>query len=690
MHVEDYDFHDFIAVAKSIFNVSPWFILYQISLVLLQVNCVYICSMNVFDVLGVEADLVATQNVINSDKITVICDTLSESYLLASPIVGGPPYIRFFASAPLIFDNETIGSISIADSSPRRLFNMSDLGILQSLADAVVNTIMERYQTQIRFKDVVKNLLQHKVQTIQPSVKSIQDVLYSIREVKDEISMTLKSEHKNQNSHYADKVSSSTDDIIHSARSLSMYVDGNLTLCQAFEKEKFKIAVPCNVLDTISETRDEISETYRERSMWWMVDRTTLESGSHISHPNVIKEILLSTVQTHSAVGNSLSISIRFEIMLQPSQSSNWLYESLLTGRLIIRVESHGRRRHSSPSDPFAHRTDRVPEMTPPSTVSHELSDITENIRNMLTEVGGEYSKLDVEDKYSSRKNAEYVFYIPCCICVHDNVLKVGDSKSRYGAGTELFSKTNHSLDQNPSHCMMMKSSNSEPQCFGESLCDDGSEYPLILLENDVEIRSPVARRHSSGHRTTTPSNHRDETAEVTMNSDSHVKTKESSKSSAPPIVRDIDSNAQEKEMPPSIRVSSTATRESRSRLPAWTTPRNTAAINVLVADDSNTVQNSMILWLESQGCAVHCVNDGAKALQQLQSDVYDLAFIGLDMVGYLYLELFQSHSYLISPSHHVLIVWNDWYGLLASYHEYQHIRLRQQRCANNWYFREE
>jgi len=280
-------------------------------------------------------------------------------------------------------DNEIIGSISIADPSPRRLFDISDLGLLQSLADSIINTFRERHLTQLRFKHVVKNLLVHKMQTIQPSVKSIQDVMHSIHDAKDGISTALCPDDMKRTINYAEKFCSSVDEIVNSARSLSMYVDANLNLFQAFEKEKCKIAVPCNVLDTIAMTKSTISDLYDGHIdfLRWMIDPKILRVGSHVSYPAAIREILLHAVRSHVSKSGDLLVKVHFQMIACPCTSSCWLYDLLLSGSLIIRIESQKQHDTLQPQAAAARAAGRIP--------ASERMDVPDEILKMLREWGG-------------------------------------------------------------------------------------------------------------------------------------------------------------------------------------------------------------------------------------------------------------------------------------------------------------
>ena len=67
-------------------------------------------------------------------------DTTLDPRFADSPVVTGPPRVRFYAGAPLHFDGHRVGTICIADQRPR-LLDATDLRELCDLATLVVETL---------------------------------------------------------------------------------------------------------------------------------------------------------------------------------------------------------------------------------------------------------------------------------------------------------------------------------------------------------------------------------------------------------------------------------------------------------------------------------------------------------------------------------------------------------------------
>lgn len=79
-----------------------------------------------------------------SPRIMVVEDAAQDSRFKDSPIVLGPPYIRFYAGASLMLENIKVGTICIMDTKPRTDFLMTDRTTLLEIAEMVTLLLIER------------------------------------------------------------------------------------------------------------------------------------------------------------------------------------------------------------------------------------------------------------------------------------------------------------------------------------------------------------------------------------------------------------------------------------------------------------------------------------------------------------------------------------------------------------------
>ena len=78
-----------------------------------------------------------------TDPVIIVEDTTKDARFMAHPLVVGPPFIRFYASARLEVQGETIGTLCAYDMEPRTV-DEEQLTNLQVLASAVVELLIKR------------------------------------------------------------------------------------------------------------------------------------------------------------------------------------------------------------------------------------------------------------------------------------------------------------------------------------------------------------------------------------------------------------------------------------------------------------------------------------------------------------------------------------------------------------------
>ncbi|CAH9050476.1 hypothetical protein PSECIP111951_00200 [Pseudoalteromonas holothuriae] len=73
-----------------------------------------------------------------SPDVFVVSNALTDASFKDNPLVVGPPYIRFYAGAPLIHKNgSALGTLCLIDIEPRA-FDDDDIKVLREVADKVM------------------------------------------------------------------------------------------------------------------------------------------------------------------------------------------------------------------------------------------------------------------------------------------------------------------------------------------------------------------------------------------------------------------------------------------------------------------------------------------------------------------------------------------------------------------------
>lgn len=75
------------------------------------------------------------------DRVFVVPDALADERFATNPLVTGPPFIRFYAGAPLIFQEEVrLGALCLIHPEPRT-FSLGDRAELIERAERAVSMI---------------------------------------------------------------------------------------------------------------------------------------------------------------------------------------------------------------------------------------------------------------------------------------------------------------------------------------------------------------------------------------------------------------------------------------------------------------------------------------------------------------------------------------------------------------------
>lgn len=79
------------------------------------------------------------------DRVFVVPDALADPKFATNLLVTGPPFIRFYAGAPLVFQEEVrLGALCLIDPAPRK-FSLGDRAELFEMAERAVNTIANHW-----------------------------------------------------------------------------------------------------------------------------------------------------------------------------------------------------------------------------------------------------------------------------------------------------------------------------------------------------------------------------------------------------------------------------------------------------------------------------------------------------------------------------------------------------------------
>lgn len=96
-------------------------------------------------------DVSFCQHTIRSDQVFIVLDAAHDERFRDNALVTGPPYIRFYAGAPLItLEGYRLGSICVIDTEPRAAFSEDEASLLRAIARSVMQALILRLDSRER------------------------------------------------------------------------------------------------------------------------------------------------------------------------------------------------------------------------------------------------------------------------------------------------------------------------------------------------------------------------------------------------------------------------------------------------------------------------------------------------------------------------------------------------------------
>lgn len=132
-----------------------------------------------FGIEETDRDIAFCEYAIRTNEVTVVLDATKDIRFADNPLVTGPPFIRFYAGAPLITrEGHALGTLCVIDPKPREQFDQTDEEILRDLAASVMTEIEnDARKRQMRDLTVINRELEHRMGNMYAHVTSLISLL---------------------------------------------------------------------------------------------------------------------------------------------------------------------------------------------------------------------------------------------------------------------------------------------------------------------------------------------------------------------------------------------------------------------------------------------------------------------------------------------------------------------------------
>eukprot|EP01033_Poteriospumella_lacustris_P004179 gene4179-2978_t len=328
----------------------------------------------------------------DSSEVYVVPDCNTDARFKDKPYVKGHPKIRFYAGAAIIVDNLKIGVLSIMDTEPHKFFSLEDKENLLDLGAAAAQLAKEKLQTALNLSAERANIvvsMMHHLRTPMTSLNFATSLLCNdVHNIRTDYAVAANQppldgdhaidESKDNTTPFQPPHSvfqsfeSSFTEISNALNQLNILVDSSLSLGQAIIKcstnevssnasanlqamDPRSRFTECNIIDYLSDMfQNNLPVHNHNLEIEWIVDTTDLVRGSHVTFPDAVMLIVISTVSHMSTESNSLGFHFSFEQVDEDDMEYPELISKMLEGRLSIKVFAKDSRAYTAPIDSAA------------------------------------------------------------------------------------------------------------------------------------------------------------------------------------------------------------------------------------------------------------------------------------------------------------------------------------------------
>eukprot|EP00981_Chlorochromonas_danica_P001115 scaffold247_cov172-Ochromonas_danica.AAC.30 len=577
-----------------------------------------------------------------SSEVFVVPDCSTDRRFKDKKFVRGPPNIRFFAGAAIILDDVRLGVLSIMDTEAHPNFTLEDKENLLDLGAAVAQLAGEKLQTALNLSAERANIvvsMMHHLRTPMTSLNFATSLLCNdVQQMNnpnaggqgrsrhpsgvEENKTSANESTTNSQATTLQSFESSFNEIHASLNQLNVLVDSSLSLGQAIIKcsnnELLKNNLPtmdqrsskfseCNIIDYLTDIFNNSLPAHKHSlEVEWTIDSTHLVRGSHVTFPDAIMLVVISTFSHMSTESDSLGYYFSFEQTDEDNLEYPELVNKMLEGNLSIKVfAKDDKRQHGEGGgllDSHSQDTEVEAAEMPSKQNFLSIDKIIRAINGSAREVVEDISmyctgipRAEGDGAATSIQRAVQEFFIPCKILL---------------SGASPLKSPNQERKKLRLHRAPTSATGSgekteqQEEALSISL---GSPRNMSITTGDIKANRTPRRRDMEGG-----------AAARTTITTTDVRAPEA----ASPSAANASPNPRDINQAPGKR-----------------------ALRVLIIEDTIPVQKLLARWLHNHGCQVSCASNGKIGLDQLQSGVFDITFVDFlmpVMLGITTMKLFQ------------------------------------------------
>jgi CheY-like chemotaxis protein len=585
----------------------------------------------------------------DSSEVFVVSDCFQDKRFQDKKFVRFSPHIRFYAGAAIILDDVRLGVLSVMDTQPHPSFTLEDKENLLDLGAAVAQLAGEKLQTALNLSAERANIvvsMMHHLRTPMTSLNFATSLLCNdvqqmsssntqSRNTKIGATTEPASEEKKDNNnnamHSLQSFEASFNEIHASLNQLNVLVDSSLSLGQAIIKcsnsELLKTSLTssidqrsskfseCNIIDYLTDIFNNSLPAHKHSlEVEWTIDSTHLVRGSHVSFPDAIMLVVISTFSHMSTESDSLAYYFSFEQTDEDNLEYPELVHKMLEGSLSIKVFSKDNRANDGLASNSADAENEVAEMPSKQnflSIDKIIRAINGSARELVEDISSYCTGLNSTNSTSTNTSSTMrnvqEFFIPCKILLSSSAVQKSPNQER--KKLRLYRPPTGSTSSSGNNAAGSVQVVEEVQAEEEAMLSVTEGAARSLQATTGEVKANRVNRSAV--------NEKDKEGEVLVAE--QTKTAPTSTSVAANTTVTTSTTIHTAAAPSSaVSTASSAMKQ---------------ALRVLIIEDTIPVQKLLARWLHNHGCQVSCANNGKIGLDQLQANVFDIVFVDFLMV---------------------------------------------------------
>ncbi len=282
----------------------------------------------------------------------VFYDLSSDARFINNPLVSGEAKVKFYAGTPIIVEGVRIGTLCVLDTKPREAVSLEQKENLLDLGAAVSLIAIQRREAFLRLHNERTNIVVSMMHNLRTPLTSLNFAASLLSNEKAKLSSNKSTEGNSENKKLTNPISNNFPptftEINQALNQLNLMVDSTLCLGHTIIKcnsvavgsatMRNSSYVDCDLIAYLRDLYNKFSEDSLSCKINWVVDTKFLGEGRHVSYPDAILLVLVSSIGYVSLEWKKITINFSFISGNDHAAQYPELADRILEGHFLIQL----------------------------------------------------------------------------------------------------------------------------------------------------------------------------------------------------------------------------------------------------------------------------------------------------------------------------------------------------------------